>query len=84
MNGTFLVNKDTLNPVLFYIASVDELKAYDLFFVDEAPITKPHGTVIAYSIVGKRKDADRLEVVAEFPNQLYAQIFRDMAERSAT
>ncbi|KVX69130.1 hypothetical protein WT34_24460 [Burkholderia stagnalis] len=83
MNGTFFVNKDTLNPVVFYLASAEELNAYNLFFVDEAPRSKPHGTVIAYSVVGKRKDADRLEIIAEFPNELYAQIFRDMAERSA-
>lgn len=83
MNGAFFLNKDTQNPVLFYIADVDELKAFELFFVDAAPVTKPHGTVTVHSVVGKRKDTARFEVVAEFPNQLYAQIFRDMAERSA-
>ncbi|KVE37244.1 MULTISPECIES: hypothetical protein [Burkholderia] len=83
MNAPFFRNTDTLNPVLFYFSSVDDLKQYSLFFKDEAPISTQHGTVTAHRVIGRRIGTDALEVIAEFPNQLYAQIFRDMAERAA-
>ncbi|EEC8829227.1 hypothetical protein A8425_005546, partial [Escherichia coli] len=35
------------------------------------------------NVIGKRRFIDRQEVIAEFPNELYAQIFADMADKTA-
>jgi len=79
----FFRNSDATPPVLFYFEKAEVLRGYEAFTVEPMPQARPHqipAQVTIYAVCAKVRFVDRREVIAEFPHQLYAEIFRDMAE----
>lgn len=77
---------DYTAPVLFYFDKAETLREFESFTVEISNIARPHqipSSVTVWNVVAKRRFIDRREVIAEFPNELYAQIFADMAEKTA-
>ncbi|RMQ65449.1 hypothetical protein ALQ01_02557 [Pseudomonas savastanoi pv. glycinea] len=72
-----------IEPALFLFSSADQLKRYDSFHVERSFQTREYRTtsVIMFYVVGHI--AQSREVIAEFPAELQATIFRDMAEATA-
>lgn len=72
-----------IEPVLFLFSSADQLKRYDSFTVERSFQTREYRTtsVTMFYVVGQ--SAEAREVIAEFPAELQANIFRDMAEATA-
>ena len=72
-----------IEPVLFLFSSADQLKRYDSFTVERSFQTREYRTtsVTMFYVVGQTAEAR--EVIAEFPAELQANIFRDMAEATA-
>ncbi|HHG5524335.1 TPA: hypothetical protein ACPWNY_005951 [Pseudomonas aeruginosa] len=70
-------------PVLFYFDDATKLHQYAAFTIEKAfpvrPDCKPSTTTM-FNVVGLVRAANRREVIAEFPQELYARIFRDMCE----
>jgi hypothetical protein len=82
----FIRNTSTEVPVLFYFEAAERLREFEAFTVEEMPQARPHqipAQVTVWTVCAKVRFIDRREVIAEFPNELYAQIFRDMAEKTA-
>ncbi|CAM2164613.1 conserved hypothetical protein [Burkholderia latens] len=68
--------------VVFYFDSAEYLRQFESFTAEPTPITRPHqnpATVMVWSVVGKMRFVDRREVVAEFPAEVNARTFADMA-----
>ncbi|MCK9544046.1 MAG: hypothetical protein M0R03_18660 [Novosphingobium sp.] len=79
----FFRNTDPVVPVLFYFDKAEVLRGYEAFTVEPMFQARPHQTpaeVTIWTVCAKVRFVDRREQIAEFPNQLYAEIFRDMAE----
>ncbi|MDU9042811.1 hypothetical protein NHG97_29400 [Pseudomonas corrugata] len=72
-----------IEPVLFLFSDVDQLKSYDRFIVERSFQTREYRTtsVTMFYVVGEA--AGKREVIAEFPVEIQATIFRDMAEATA-
>jgi hypothetical protein len=71
---------------LFYFSEAHQLRVYAEF--DVQPVTQPRlgqnpSAVTVYTVVGHLRDEDRSEVIAEFPLELHAMIFKDMARATA-
>lgn len=82
----FFRNTDTVSPVLFYFEKVATLGLFEAFTVEEMPVARPHqipANATIWAVCAKNRFVNQREMIAEFPNQLYAEIFRDMAEISA-
>ncbi|MDD2859559.1 MAG: hypothetical protein PHT60_15525 [Acidiphilium sp.] len=79
----FLKNTSPDNPVLFYFTKAAELAEFERFTVEFRSIARPNqmpALLEVWSVIAKRRREDRHEIVADFPLELYAVIFRDMAE----
>lgn len=77
---------DFTAPVIFYFDKAEVLREFENFTVEISHIARPHqipAQIDVWNVVAKRRFIDRREVIAEFPNELYAQIFADMAEKTA-
>lgn len=72
-----------IEPVVFLFSDADQLKRYDSFTVERSFQTREYRTtsVTMFYVVGK--SAEAREVIAEFPAEIQANIFRDMAEATA-
>lgn len=72
-----------IEPVLFFFSSADQLKRYDSFIVERSFQTREYRTtsVTMFYVIGQSRQAR--EVIAEFPAEIQANIFRDMAEATA-
>jgi hypothetical protein len=71
---------------LFYFSEAAHLRRYISFSVLPTSQARPGqtpDTVTLYMVVGQVRDEDRTEVIAEFPLELHAEIFRDMATATA-
>ena len=80
------MTNEHIAPVLFYFDKAETLREFEAFRVEASQITRPHqipAQVEVWNVIGKRRFIDRQEVIAEFPNELYAQIFADMADKTA-
>lgn len=70
-------------PVQFHFDHVSKLRQYDTFTVEKSFVARPNkrpSSATLFSVVGKAYFGGRREVVAEFPNESHAMIFRDMCE----
>lgn len=71
---------------LFYFSSATQLRDFSGFTVEPSHQARPGqdpATVTMYMVVAQRSGIGRREVIAEFPLELHAEIFRDMAEATA-
>ncbi len=76
----------TTETHLFYFHSAAQLSEFYAFTVE--PVSQPRpgrvpDSVTMYTVVAIRSASGEREVVAEFPLELHAEIFRDMAEATA-
>lgn len=74
-------------PHILYFSDAAELRRYRTFTVMPTHQTRPGqdpATVTLYMVVGESRDGGQREVVAEFPLELHAEIFRDMAKATAS
>ncbi|MBI6949159.1 hypothetical protein RHA66_28515 [Pseudomonas aeruginosa] len=74
-------------PHILYFSDAADLRRYCTFTVEPTHQARPGqdpATVTLYMVVGQRRDGGQREVTAEFPLELHAQIFRDMAEATAS
>lgn len=74
-------------PHILYFSDAADLRRYCTFTVEPTHQARPGqdpATVTLYMVVGQRRDGGQREVTAEFLLELHAQIFRDMAEATAS
>lgn len=74
-------------PHILYFSNATELRRYCAFNVEpthQARSGQDPATVTLYMVVGQHRESGQREVIAEFPLELHAQIFRDMAEATAS
>ncbi|MHC5208945.1 hypothetical protein [Pseudomonas chlororaphis] len=74
-------------PHILYFSDAADLRRYCTFTVEPTHQARPGqdpATVTLYMVVGQRRDGGQRDVVAEFPLELHSQIFRDMAEATAS
>lgn len=79
-------------PHILYFSNATELRRYCAFNVEPTHQARPGqdpATVTLYMVVGQHRESGhresgQREVIAEFPLELHAQIFRDMAEATAS
>ncbi len=71
-------------PVLFYFDAAEILRSYEAFTVDQNPVTRADGRpswpATVWTVSAKYRHTSQRGPVAEFESELYARIFRDMAE----
>ena len=68
---------------VLYFSAAEDLRDFANFTVEETSQARPGripATVSMYMIVGQRGGLGRREVLAEFPLELHANIFRDMCD----
>ncbi|WP_130904038.1 hypothetical protein [Pseudomonas sp. Sample_22] len=73
-------------PHILYFSEAAELRRYSTFTVMPTHQARPGqdpATVTLY-MVGEQRDGGQREVVAEFPLELHAEIFLDMAKATAS
>jgi len=71
----------TPSPVLFFIDKAEILRDYEAFTVERIDVRVQSGEASpAWSIVAKHRHTPNRGPVAQFDVELYAHIFRDMAE----
>ena len=74
-------------PVLFQLSrAAAQLREFAGFTVEPSHQARPGqdpATVTMYTVVAQRSGIGQREVIAEFPLELHAEIFRDMAEATA-
>lgn len=71
---------------LIYFSEAAQLREYNGFAVEPAFQTRPGqipSSVTLYTVVALRNTTGQREVLAEFPLELHAEIFRDMAKATA-
>ncbi|WP_280044009.1 hypothetical protein [Pseudomonas sp. Hg5Tf] len=71
---------------LFYFSAAEQLREFAGFTVEPSHQARPGqdpATVTMYTVVAQRSGIGQREVVAEFPLELHAEIFRVMAEATA-
>ena len=71
---------------LFYFSEAAYLRRFSAFQVEPSYQARPGqtpSTETMFMVVGQARDNDYREVVAEFPLELHAEIFRDMATATA-
>lgn len=72
---------------LLYFNDAKTLREYSGFTVEPSHQARPGqipSTVTLYMVVAQRSGIGQREVLAEFPLELHAEIFRDMAEATAS
>ena len=72
-----------IEPVMFLFSDAEQLKRYSSFSVERSFQTREYRTtsVTMFYVIGETTGAR--EVIAEFPAEIQATIFRDMAEATA-
>jgi hypothetical protein len=72
---------ETPHPVLFFFDKVEALRDYEAFTVEPTTVrTQGGGEFPSFSVVAKHRFTPNRGPVAQFEQQLHADLFRDMAE----
>ncbi|HCE6805127.1 MULTISPECIES: hypothetical protein [Pseudomonas] len=73
----------TIETHILYFSEAEALREFSGFTVDVSHQARPNQTpsnVTMYMVVAQRGGIGRREVIAEFPLEMHATIFRDMCE----
>ncbi|UZO95004.1 hypothetical protein RMHFA_05583 (plasmid) [Roseomonas mucosa] len=83
MTFTFPTTPEPI-PVLFYFDKAESLRSYEGFTVDEMPVTRadgrPSAPATVWTVSAKYRFTSQRGPLAQFDSELYARVFRDMAE----